>query len=207
MIISIINSKGGVGKTTLSINLAHSLILRGFKTLIIDADTQGSARDWNAINEGKVIPTIGLDRKSLEQDIKSLSGFDYMIIDSAPNAKDMAVAAIKCSSVVLIPVQPSALDVWAASDLVALVKERQVIDSALRAAFVVNRRIQGSSTSKDIRTILADSELSVFKNGLHQRVAYSDSLAIGKTVQDVGGKARHEVELLVDELLEFIKND
>ena len=205
MIISVINSKGGVGKTTLAINVAHSLILRGFKVLIVDADTQGSSRDWNATNEGKVVPTIGLDRKSLEQDVKALTGFDYIIIDSAPNAKEMAVAALKSSNVVLIPVQPSALDIWATSDLVALVKERQAINPKLKATFVVNRKIQGSSTTKEINSILANSELHVLKCGLNQRVGYADTLAVGKTIQDIGGKARTDLELLVDELLEFIE--
>ena len=198
MIISVINSKGGVGKTTLAINVAHSLILRGFKVLIVDADTQGSSRDWNATNEGKVVPTIGLDRKSLEQDVKALTGFDYIIIDSAPNAKEMAVAALKSSNVVLIPVQPSALDIWATSDLVAL-------NPKLKATFVVNRKIQGSSTTKEINSILANSELHVLKCGLNQRVGYADTLAVGKTIQDIGGKARTDLELLVDELLEFIE--
>lgn len=145
-----------------------------------------------------------LDRKSLEQDIKALTGFDYMIIDSAPNAKEMAVAAIKCSDIVFIPIQPSALDVWAASDLVALIKERQAINEKLKAAFIVNRQVQGSSTTKEIRDILAQSGIPTLKCGLFHRVAYADSLSVGKTVHDIGGKARNEVELLVDEILEFI---
>lgn len=206
MIIAIINSKGGVGKTTLSINIAHSLQLRGRKVLLVDSDPQGSSRDWNAVNQGTILPTIGLDRAgSLEKDIKAISGFDVKIIDTAPQAKELAVAAIKCADLVLIPIQPSGVDMWATSDIVGLIKERQELLNKPKAGFIVNRKIAGSATSKNINDMLSKSGLYVFKHGLNQRVAYSDSISMGKTIHEIGGKARNELELVVDEILEFIK--
>ena len=71
-IISILNQKGGCGKTTIAINLAHSLNISGYKVLLVDSDPQGTARDWNALNEGSILPVIGLDRDSLATDIKSI---------------------------------------------------------------------------------------------------------------------------------------
>ncbi len=203
-IISILNQKGGVGKTTLSINLARAIQLAGCKVVLIDADPQGSSRDWNSANEGKILPVIGLDRKTLESDIKNIQGYEYAIIDGAPQIRDMAVAAIKASDIVLIPVQPSPLDIWATSDVVELIKERQTIADKPKAAFIVSRQIQNTQVGKDVRDVLNQSGLRVFENGTFQRIAYSDSLATGSTALDIAGKAKEEIELITKELWEFI---
>ena len=71
-IISFLNQKGGVGKTTISTNLAVSLHLDNQKILLVDSDPQGSLRDWNEANEGKLIPVVGLDRETLAKDIEGV---------------------------------------------------------------------------------------------------------------------------------------
>ena len=81
-IICILNQKGGVGKTTLSINLARALQQAEFNVVLVDADPQGSSRDWNDANEGKIIPVVGLDRKTLPMDIKNITGYDIAIVDN-----------------------------------------------------------------------------------------------------------------------------
>jgi chromosome partitioning protein len=202
--IAILNQKGGVGKTTLAINLARAIQLAGCAVVLIDADPQGSARDWNTANEGKVLPVLGLDRKTLETDIKNIQGYEYAIIDGAPQLREMAVAAIKAADVVLIPVQPSPLDIWATSDLIELVKERQAVVAKPQAAFIVSRRIHNTAVGHEVREVLAKSGIKVFNSGTFQRVAYSDSLAGGKTAFEIGGKPKEEMELITKELWEFI---
>jgi chromosome partitioning protein len=171
---------------------------------LIDADPQGSARDWNSANDGKILPVIGLDRKTIEADIKNIQGYEYAIIDGAPQLREMAVAAIKAADIVLIPVQPSPLDIWATSDLVELIKERQLIADKPKAAFIVSRQIQDTAVGKEVREVLNQSGLKVFGNGTFQRVAYSDSLASGNTAFEAGGKAKEEIEAITNELWEFI---
>ncbi len=202
--IAILNQKGGVGKTTLSINLARAIQLAGCKVVLIDADPQGSSRDWNSANDGKILPVLGLDRKTIEADIKNIQGYEYAIIDGAPQLREMAVAAIKAADIVLIPVQPSPLDIWATSDLIELIKERQAIADKPKAAFIVSRQIQNTQVGKDVRDVLTQSGIKVFENGTFQRVAYSDSLATGSTALDVTGKAKEEIESITKELWEFI---
>ena len=71
LIISILNPKGGCGKTNIAINIAHSFQNKGYKVLLVDSDPQGSARDWNAENDGKIIPVVGLDRSSLQDYLRT----------------------------------------------------------------------------------------------------------------------------------------
>ena len=73
LVISVLNQKGGAGKTTIAINLAHALFLDECKVLLVDSDPQGSLRNWNKFNGGELIPVIGLDRQTLPKDLKAVN--------------------------------------------------------------------------------------------------------------------------------------
>ena len=103
--IAVLNQKGGAGKTTIATNLAHGLLLDGFRVLLVDADPQGSLRDWNEVNGGEVVSVVGLDRESLAKDLTAVStGYDYVVIDGAPQIAKLSAAAVKAADLVLIPV-------------------------------------------------------------------------------------------------------
>ena len=207
-IIAILNQKGGAGKTTLSTNLARAFQQGGNKTLLIDSDPQGSARDWHAAGNGELLTVIGLDRPTLDKDIKAVSrDYEWVFIDGAPQLAEMSISAIKCADLVLIPVQPSPYDIWAAEDLVDVIKERQSItDGKLKAAFIISRQITNTTLGKEVREALAGYELPIFKNGTFQRIIYAKSAAIGSTAIDLepGSEAAQEIMLIRDELKEFI---
>lgn len=95
--ISILNPKGGCGKTTLSSNLGSSLLLNGYKTLLIDTDPQGTLRDWKSMDENDSQPQIiVIDRPNLQKDLTSIAiNFDYLIIDGAAKLQDMITFAVK----------------------------------------------------------------------------------------------------------------
>jgi chromosome partitioning protein len=107
MIIGVLNQKGGVGKTTLSVNIAAALALSGKRTLLIDADPQGSALDWQSIRQGDTLfPVVGMAKPTLHKDVPELtSGYDHAIIDGPPRVNELARSAIMASD--LVPVQPS----------------------------------------------------------------------------------------------------
>lgn len=182
-VISVINQKGGVGKTTVATHLATALRLDGHSVLLVDSDPQGSARDWAAVQEDHPLSVVGMDRPTIERDLKSIAPVDFVIIDGAPQAADLAVSAIKASDFVLIPVQPSPYDIWATADLVELVRQRiEITDGKLQAAFVVSRAITGTNIGKEVSGVLEGYELPILVSRVHQRVNYASSAASGSTV-------------------------
>jgi chromosome partitioning protein len=202
-IISILNQKGGSGKTTITTNLAYALSKDNYKVLIVDSDPQGSARDWNNETEGSVIPVVGLDRPSLENDIKAITGnYDYILIDGAPQLSKQMASAIKVSDVILIPVQPSPYDIWATDNLVNAIIQRKELGANLKAFFLISRAIKNTKLSTEIRNALSEYELPVLKSMTTQRVAYSNSASNGETVfQSEDKKACVEIENIKNELL------
>ena len=203
-VISVLNQKGGSGKTTIATHLARAIQLKGFSVLLVDSDPQGSSRDWAAVNEENPVPVVGIDRPTIERDLKRIAEKDYVIIDGAPQAADLAISAIKASDIIIIPVQPSPYDIWATSDLVDLVKQRiEMTDGKLKAAFVVSRTIKGTKIGKEISIALSDYGLPVLETSITQRVIYPTSASIGSSVLDEEptGEASKEINNLINEIL------
>jgi chromosome partitioning protein len=208
-IIAILNQKGGSGKTTIATNLTRAFqIEANQRVLLIDSDPQGSARDWNAASDGGLVPVIGMDRPTLSKDIQAIKdNQDWIIIDGAPQIAELAVSAIKCADVILIPVQPSPYDIWACEDLVDIIKTRQEITGGTpKAAFIISRSIKNTQLSKEIGEALEGYGLPVFKSFTSQRVVYAKSAAIGSSVLDMEptGDAAKEIISIVKELKDFI---
>lgn len=202
-VIAVLNQKGGSGKTTIATHLARALQLDGDGVLLVDSDPQGSARDWAAVREDQPVTVVGIDRPTIERDLKHITRKDFVVIDGAPQAATLAVSAIKAADFVLIPVQPSPYDIWATADLVELVKQRiEVTDGHLQAAFVVSRAIKGTKIGAEVAEALADYGLPVLESRITQRVIYPGTAAAGTTVLDSepAGAAAAEVRALSVEL-------
>lgn len=206
-IISVLNPKGGCGKTTVSTNLARALHEKGFSVLLVDSDPQGSARDWHAANEDNPIELVALDRPNNVKTLTSMAtNYDYVVIDGAAKLEDMIAACIKVSNFVLIPVQPSPYDIWAASDLVDFIKARQeVTDGIPLAGFVISRMVDGTRLGGDVRKALDEYALPVCETTITQRQVYPQTASEGLTVYDAdNSKAKQETTALTDELLAMI---
>ncbi len=203
-VIAVLNQKGGAGKTTIATHLARAIQLDGQDVLLVDSDPQGSARDWAAVREDQPVTVVGIDRPTIERDLKNLAKKDVVVIDGAPQAADLAVSAIKAADFVLIPVQPSPYDIWATADLVELVKQRiEITDGRLRAAFVVSRAIKGTKIGAEISAALEGYGLPVLATRVIQRVVYPGTAAAGSTVLDVepAGDAAAEIRALAAEIM------
>lgn len=207
-VIAILNSKGGCGKTTLSTNLASSLQRKDKKVLLVDTDhAQASARDWHAAKPDNTLPCIALDRANSFQTLASVAkGYDFVVVDGAAKLEDIIATAVRIADLVLIPVQPSPYDLWAASELVEMIKTRQTLtDGKPKAAFVISRAIEGTKLGKDIHEVLAKYEFPVMQTPIMQRQIYPQSAAKGETVFDSKNSgAIAEMEILTEDILTYI---
>ncbi len=208
MIVSILNQKGGVGKTTLAVHLARYFTKKGQETVLIDSDSQGSSMDWHERSGGDLVFTVAHPASTLPYDVKKYinMGCQWIFIDGVPQVSAKTASAIKCSDIVLIPVQPSPYDVWASSDVVELIKTHQHMNFGKPyGAFVISRKIVNSNLGKDVHESLQGYELPVFKSVTCQRVVYPHSANIGSTVLDMGNDAKegaNEIEEIAKELIE-----
>ncbi len=203
-IISILNPKGGCGKTTLSTNLARYYHDKEFKTLLVDTDPQGSSSDWHAAREDNPLPFIAYNKPD---NLKALPGiaaaYDMVVIDGAAKLEGMMSAVIKVSDVILIPVQPSPYDIWATADLVDLIKARQNVTEGLpKAAFVVSRAVKRTLLEREVVDALTEYDLPVFESCTTQRQVYPRSAAQGLSVFDglTAVQARTEIRSIAEEL-------
>jgi chromosome partitioning protein len=203
-VLSVLNQKGGVGKTTLATSIATCLEQQNQRVLLIDADHQGSALDWKAAR-GDVpsFPVVGIPKDTIHREIGTLArDYDWIVIDGPPRVSTVAKSAIAASDIVVIPVQPSPYDVWAARDIVDLIADVRVVKD-LKAVFAVNRKIVGTAIGRDVEKALAEYPIGVLKASVCQRVGFAESAASGRTVLelDPDGMAAAEVRALVAEIL------
>jgi chromosome partitioning protein len=208
MIISIVNQKGGTGKTTLAINIAREYTLRKIDTLVVDSDSQGSALRWHEKSNGNLIDLTCLPVTTLDKDVlKFRNRYQRIIIDGVPQMSQLTVCAIAAANLIFIPVQPSPYDIWATKELVDLVKHRiEITDGRTKAAFIISRKIKGTNLAKEIIQELEKYELPIFKSSTTQRVAYPTVAQHGSTVVDAHEstiEARIEIQDIVNEIEGF----
>lgn len=202
MITAFLNKKGGVGKTTLSIHTSAELARSGRRVLLIDADPQGSALAWSTLREQPAFTVVGMAKATIHKEIELITkDYDDIVIDAPPRIAELGRSILLASDVVVIPLLPSQLDVWAAAESVDLVREAQVFKPNLKAFLAINRKIVNTAIGRDVRDALKELEVPILKTDISQRVAFAESAASGETVLlDQRTKAAKEIKKFVNEL-------
>jgi chromosome partitioning protein len=206
--IAVLNQKGGSGKTTIATNLARAFQLENQRVAIIDADPQGTASEWSSRHD-ETPPVYGANTATIHNDLPALSdAFDIAIIDGAPSLQDRALSAVKAADLVLIPVRPSAADIWASEDVVDMAQARRQATGAPDVAFVVSQQVARSNLASTVQDALSGFDVDVMESRTSHRVAYAEALGAGRSVLDVpdAKKAANEIQQLARETLNRLKN-
>jgi chromosome partitioning protein len=206
MVIALVGNKGGAGKTTLCVNLAAVLSEKD-KTIILDADPQGSSLQWRDLAGRDDAVTVVEAVDDVAGKIDSLQHeYPYLVIDCPPSVHAIQTQQVLSHcDLALIPVQPSPLDIWATVHIEEKIDEARVHNPTLRAMLVINQLEPRTRLSQLMREALAELRLPVARTAITRRVAYRSSVLEGCTVMDQGARrkaAAEEIRQLVDEVIQ-----
>jgi chromosome partitioning protein len=211
-VISVANQKGGVGKSTIACNLAVSAIIDGKKTLLIDADPQGSSLSFRAIRTTDDLKAVSITQPTIHKDIGDFENFDLVIIDAGGRDNTLFRSAITAASkgILLIPVLPSQYDIWAAEDTFKILAEARVYVD-IDAYSVFNQIIHNTIVSKEAKEALeeltSESSINICNSVLYSRIDYKKSISQGLGVIEYSpkSKAAEEICNLYSELKQILQ--
>lgn len=210
MILTVGNTKGGVGKSALAVNIASARALAGRRVALVDADRQGTAGVAMAVR-GSGVPRPSLDFSSQPQG-RALDAYvraareryEDVVIDAGGRDSEALRAALLLSEMLLIPVQPRSYDVWALADIAALAAEAQKFNLGLRCRTVLNLADPISSENREAAEAVADyPHLEHLEGRLVRRKSFSDAAAEGISVFELrpeNKKASRELSALLKQI-------
>jgi len=214
-IIAVANQKGGSGKTTVSMQLAGTIARRGNKVLVVDADPQGTATRWAASAEDErpfPASVVGLSAASakVHREVKKfIDDYDYIIIDCPPAADSpVPQSALLIADLVLVPLIPSPLDMWAAVGIRQVIANVSDLNEGLKSRLVLNQCQPNTTLTQETLEVLPEFGIELARAQLRQRQVYRQSAVFGQTVHDFGGKASaaiEEIENLTNEVFEILE--
>lgn len=188
-IITVGSTKGGVGKTTLALNIAIARAMQGRDVWLIDADRQGTASTALAIRgEANRLPAIATahypDGGALRTQLQHQRGkFQDIVIDAGGRDSTALRAALVLSDLVLVPFQPRSIDVWAVADIAALIDETRSMRDGLEAMAVLNMADITGSDNRDAAEALTDyPALKYLNTPIRRRKSIANAAGNGMSV-------------------------
>jgi chromosome partitioning protein len=184
--VAIVSLKGGVGKSTIALNLA-SCLHASLRVVLVDSDPQGTASSWaaRAVECGREgVPVVAMTAASLVRDLPSLApSFDVAIIDTPPRLGAAARGAMLAADVVLVPCGPGPSDVWATAETIVALDEARTLRHELVAALVLNRADR-TAIARSAEKALGGMGAPLLDVAVGQRVAFAEATIEGMGVTE-----------------------
>jgi chromosome partitioning protein len=209
VIVAVCGQKGGVGKSTLCVNLAAEGVARGQRVLLVDADKQATCRTWGAVaaEQGHPIPTLVAMDATMHrpgQLDRIAAGHALVLIDTPAQIGEVPASALMVADLALLPCTPSGADTWALAETLELVTKAQTFRPDLRAAIVINRTQGRTALGQGVRKVLAETGVPLLRTALGQRIAFQEALHAGMGITAYAPKepAAAEIRALFEEITE-----
>ena len=209
MILTVGNIKGGVGKTTLAVNLAIARALAGCDVLLVDGDEQRTALTFTDLRTEQIgtpgYTAVSLQGAALRTQVRQLAPkYDDIVIDVGGRDTGSLRAALTVANVLLIPVQPRTFDIWAVDQVAELVQEAREINDQLRALAVLNAAdAQGRDNEEAAQVLREVHGIALLPIMIGRRKAFPNAAAMGRAVIEQtpkDAKAVDELTALVQAL-------
>lgn len=193
MITAFLNLKGGCGKSTSAVHLCRYLLDKGKKVALVDADGQATSLSWVAnLDAGIKKPTVFrlIEPDPIVDELPAIAqGHDEVVVDGAGGLAEVQRAILLLADIVLIPVQPSAPDVFASAEAIKAVRRARQIRNGVPKAFTfLTRVVPKTLLLNEARETLGEyPDVPLLKTEIHQRQAVADVMGQGMTLFDVKG--------------------
>lgn len=199
LVISVVHQKGGVGKTTLALNLAFCLS-ENLKVGITDTDLQGSISEIEDFIKG-------IDLVPLERVIKKeFLDYDVLVIDTPPYLTNRLHEIFLISDFVLIPTKAGYLDALAVKATIGIYKEAKKVKPQIKAAMVLNMIMHNTNLNNEIKEILDGYDVPVLKSQISHRVSFARSPMTNGIFNSEDERAKSEIVNLADEILNCLNS-
>lgn len=211
MKVGITNLKGGVGKSTISQNLAVCLAHLGYKVVIVDTDINQNSLAWFGARDSDLpnINVVGVcESEALSKSIDNLhKDYDIVLIDGTPNLSKMATRIILTSDILLVPIRPGAQDFRTMEEFINRYNEAKEFKPEILAYFILNEFSKAKKVHEGILKMIESSfDIPVLDTKINSRVAYTEVSVTGKGVYEYSdAKAKKEMVNLTKEVLDKAK--
>lgn len=213
IIASVVNQKGGCGKTQTAMQVGGELAVRGNRVLIVDMDLQGTASIWASNSDEErpfpatVISLAKFEGKLIQGLRQHVENYDYILIDCPPVIQsDIPWHALCASHIGIIPVMPSGDNIWALNEVEILCKHAMKRNPDLKLATIASRVPRGKLYEMYVQNLRENTFFHMLPTTLSQSIAYSESQTYGSCISLTHKKTTPAKELrqVVDELIQFI---
>jgi chromosome partitioning protein len=208
LIISVAHQKGGVGKSTLALNLTSFFKRNGAESAVVDADAQGSISNLissfgadNAYGSVNLIPRNSF--KSFTE-LTKMKQYQVLLIDTPPYLSSNLSEIFQISDFVLVPTKPAVFDMFAIEGTIELINEAKKTKPELKTGVVINMSATGAKHVEEIRNYMKNKGINVLNTEIAKRIEFERCLLYSDSIFSTSDeKAKDEISRLGNEIMDL----